>query len=93
MSRITEELAQYIPPQHREKFLKEVEAYERLWPKLRETHLGKWVAVHNGEVVAFDDDRRELTKWVRAKYGNTPILITQVLERVRRIVDIPGIDS
>jgi hypothetical protein len=74
-------------------FEREVAAYDALWPELLKTHKGKWVAIHQGQLVDDDDDERALHERVRAKYGyGEPVLVTQVLETRHRIVDIPGID-
>lgn len=68
----------YLPKKWREKFFREAEAYDRLWRKLRKTHAGKWVAIHNGEVIDVDDDGGVLYDRVRAKYGDEAIFFTQV---------------
>lgn len=89
-----DELAKYVPEQHREKFLREVQAWERLWEDLRETHVGKWVAVHNERVIDMDDDEQALYERVRAKYNNTVVLIMQVLKDAPcPTYVVPGIDT
>jgi hypothetical protein len=74
-------------------FEREVAAYEAMWPELLKTHKGKWVAIHQGQLVDEDDDDHALLNRIWAKYGyDEPILVTQVLETPHRIVEVPGID-
>ena len=88
------ELAKYVPKPHREKFLREVEAWERLWHDLQKTHEEKWVAVHNGRMVDMDDDEQALYDRVRAKYSNVVVLIMQVLKDAPcPTYTLPGIDT
>ena len=42
-------------------------------------HPGKYVAVHNGEVIDHDPGIRTLHLRVYEKYGRTPILLKQVV--------------
>jgi hypothetical protein len=77
-----------------EHFEREVAAYEALWPKLRQTHTGRWVAVRGGRVIDSDEDRDALMKRVRARFPREVVYFEQVLpDRLHRVVDIPGIDS
>lgn len=76
-----------------EQFEREVIAYEALWPKLRKTHAGKWVAVKGGQVIDSDADEWRLVKRVRARFPREVVFFTQVLpDTPYPIVDIPGID-
>ncbi len=77
-----------------EQFEREVAAYEALWPKLRKTHVGRWVAIKDGQVIDSDVDEGALLKRVRAQFPDEVIYFEQVLlDSPHRIVDIPGIDA
>lgn len=77
-----------------ERFEREVEAYEALWPKLRKTHVGRWVAVKDGQVIDSDADENALIERVRARFPKDVVYFEQVLpDRSHRLVDIPGIDT
>jgi len=77
-----------------EQFEREVVAYEKLWPKLRKTHVGRWVAVKDGKVIDSDADQHALIERIRAKFPKEVVYFTQVLpDHPHRIVDIPGIDA
>lgn len=77
-----------------EQFEREVAAYEALWPELRKTHLGQWVAIKGGQVIDSDIDRDVLIQRVHARYPRAVIYFEQVLpDQPHRVVDIPGIDA
>ena len=52
---------------------REYQAFLRLLPSLLMTHQGKYVAVHEGEVIDSDDDDITLILRVRARIGLAPI--------------------
>lgn len=75
------------------RFEREVAAYEALWPRLRNTHAGRWVAIKGGQVIDSDADQRALIERVRAQFPQEVVYFEQVLpDRPHRLVDIPGID-
>lgn len=77
-----------------EQFEREVAAYEALWPELRKTHLGQWVAIKGGQVIDSDADRHALIKRVRARFPKEVVYFELVLaDNPHRLVDIPGIDA
>jgi len=77
-----------------EQFAREVATYEALWPTLRKTHAGRWVAIKAGQVIDSDVERSALVQRVRDRYPKEVIYFEQVLpDRPHRIVDIPGIDT
>lgn len=61
----------------------ELGVFERMKPKLLKTHKDKWVAIHKGELVDFDDDESALAKRVYGKFGYRTILMTAVTETPR----------
>ncbi|MDM8527732.1 DUF5678 domain-containing protein [Anaerolineales bacterium HSG24] len=77
---VHEALEQYLHQRQLAKIKREISAYQQLHPKLREKHLGQWVAIHNQTLVDYDDERVNLYRRIRAKYGQTAILIRQVME-------------
>lgn len=58
----------------------EFAVYERMKPELLKTHKDKWVAIHNGELVDFDDDETLLLERVDSRFGDITMLVTQVTE-------------
>jgi hypothetical protein len=65
----------------RAKIDQEFEAYQAMHAKLRETLLGKHVAIHDGQLIDSDSDAMTLVHRVRQQYGHIPILFTQVEEQ------------
>ena len=56
----------------------EIAAFEVQHAKLVQTHLGKFVAFHNGELVDADLDPQQLRKRVRSQYKREVVMIQQV---------------
>ena len=54
---------------------REYQAFLRLLPSLLETHRGKYVAIHEGEVIDSDDNDIALSLRVRRQIGLMPIHI------------------
>ena len=54
-----------------------------------DNYRGKFVAVLNGSVVDYDDNKVELAKKVYNKHGYVPIYIGKV-EKKTRVVEIPS---
>lgn len=61
----------------------EIAAFRRMKSELLKTHKGKQVAILNGQLVDFDEDKRVLAKRVYARYGYHPILMVEVRETPR----------
>ena len=57
---------------------REVAAFEAQHAQLIETHLGQYVAFHNGKLVDADADRRALRQRIRRRYGRAVVMIQQV---------------
>jgi hypothetical protein len=66
-----------IPPP-RNKWEREYRAFKRLLPELLKTHYGKYVAIHDEQVVDSGDDRMELIFRVLDKVGNVSIHVDYV---------------
>lgn len=69
------------PPPPRNKWEREYRAFQALLPELLKTHRGKYVAVHDGQVVASGEDELEVASRVWAKYGYVPIHVDLVTEQ------------
>ena len=69
---------------------REIAAFESMYPQLRQTHFGQYVAVHNGRVFDSDPDFEPLFLRVQAKLGNTPVLVRRVTQTVTPELRAPG---
>ena len=67
---------------------REYQAFLRLLPELLATHRGKYVAVHDGQVVDSDTDDVSLILRVQARLGYVPIHVGLVTDQPM-IVRIP----
>ena len=56
----------------------ELEAYERMRPDLEVKHTGKWVLVHNGQLIKVFDDFEATAEEAVRRFGRGPYLIRQV---------------
>lgn len=69
----------------REKIFAESKRYREMHAELRAKYADKFIAMRDGEVIDHDTALLELCQRIRARYGNEPILITQVTsEPIRR---------
>ena len=69
------------------KWEREYQAFRRLLPQLLTTHRGRYVAIHEEQVVGSGDDKLALALQVLAKVGNLAIhvgLVTDEPEPVSR---------
>ena len=66
-----------VPPsaQRHSQLASEQAAWYARPPDERARYRGKFVAVHDGQVVDHDPDQRALYLRVRARFGHTPVLI------------------
>jgi hypothetical protein len=85
---VNEAVRDYLRQRHKKKISSEQVAYEQIHPGLKSTHFGKWVAVHEGQVVDSDDDDVDLHRRVLARYGDTAVLITRVEDKPTREIRI-----
>lgn len=68
-----------VDPRH-EQMEREVAAFEAQHATLSQTHLGQYVAFHNGELVGVDSDPQALRKRVREHYGRHAVVMIQQVE-------------
>ena len=78
---VKEAVEQFVRERQRAKLRQEIAAYEAMHPTLKQEYLGQWVAVHDQELVDHDRDDVRLRQRVRARYGNSTVLIRQVGEQ------------
>lgn len=79
--------AVHLPAPPRSKWEREYQAFRRLLPQLLSTHRGRYVAIHEGQVVDSGDDKLALALRVLGKTGNVAIhvgLVTEVPDAVCR---------
>lgn len=74
----------------RRKIAEESKAYRRQHAELRAHYLGRYIAMHKGEVVDHDTDFQALWQRVRQRFGRTPVMITQVGHEPETILERPG---
>jgi len=68
----------------RQKIHVESEAFRKLHPDLLTKYKGQYVAIHNGQVVGYNQDARELYLQMRKQYGHIAVLIRLVSDRVEQ---------
>jgi hypothetical protein len=71
-----------IPAPEASKGEREYQAFLRLLPELLPTHRGRYVAVHNGQVVDADADDIALIRRVHSRIGYVPIHVGIVTEQL-----------
>lgn len=64
-------------------FQADEEAYHRMRENLLKEYKGKWVAVHEGAVVAIGDQLSEVIKKAFSIIGDSPFYINKVGEEAR----------
>lgn len=66
-------------------FYREVAAFEKLEPSLREQYSGRFVAIYQGQVVGDSDNRLDLFRELVARLGEIVCYIEKVGEPLRRV--------
>jgi hypothetical protein len=72
------------------KWEREYRAFLRLLPQLLQTHRGKYVALHEGQLVDSGEDEIALASRVWAKYGYVPIHVDLVTEQPPPLARMPS---
>ncbi len=67
-----------IPPE--DKWRREQRAFRRLLPGLLASHRGRYVAIHEGQVVESGDDKLAVARRAYARFGYVPIFVSLVTE-------------
>jgi len=71
-----------IPGIKDDKWLREEKSFFRQLPELLKTKRGKWVAIHQEQVVEIGDSLREVLLNVRKRYPKTEVYIQLVDEKL-----------
>lgn len=85
MNEVIEIPVEALIPPPRNKWEREYRAFQRLLPELLKTHRGKYVAIHEEQVIDSGDDRLELIFRVLPKVGGVSVHIGHVTEGSERI--------
>jgi hypothetical protein len=72
------------------KWERESQAFLRLLPTLLDVHRGKYVAVHNEQVVDSGDDQIEVAMRVYDRFGYQPIYVGLVSDQPTSPVRVPS---
>jgi hypothetical protein len=72
----------HLPPLELPKGEREYRAFQRLLPSLLQSQRGKFVAVHNEQVIDADSDEIALIQRVHARIGYVPIHVGMVAESI-----------
>lgn len=75
---VNEAVENYLRARQQEKLNQEIVAYEAMHSQLKQTYLGRWVAIHDSQLVDSDADGAALYKRIRGEYGRKAVLIRQV---------------
>ena len=78
---VNEAVEHYLRERQRAKLDQEIAAYEAMHAELRQKYLGQWVAVHEQKLVDHDRDGSALYRRIRARYGQTSVLLRQVTDQ------------
>lgn len=81
-------IAVELPIPEQPKGEKEYQAFLRMLPQLLATYRGKYVAIHEGQVVDSDTDDVTLIRRVHEKVGYVPIHVGLVTEQ-QPVIRIP----
>ncbi len=79
-----------VPAPPNDKWQREKHAFYQLRPQLLSTHLGKYVAIHEGRVVDSDTDEIALALRVYRQIGYAPIFVGFVTDKPIPPVRIPS---
>jgi hypothetical protein len=71
----------YLRDVREKKLQAEFERYQTMHAKLKEKYLGQHVAIYQGRLIDHDTDPIALVRRVDQRFGQAPVLITQVGEK------------
>lgn len=78
----------YLRQLERDKIKAEVETFRALHLELVKHYLGKYVALHKGQLVDHDEDFQALHSRIRQRFGRQPVLLRQVTSEPERVLVI-----
>ncbi len=85
---LTRALDDYIDKLEWEKLRREMKAYEAMLAELLKEYDGKYVAIHQGEVIGVDDDLSTLHNRIYYEIGSVPVLFERVSTEPKRDIVI-----
>lgn len=77
---VAEAVGAHLRALDRQRLDAEIAAFEKLHPRLKETHLHQYVAIYHGQVVDVGPDFESLFERVHERLGDVVVLIRQVKE-------------
>jgi hypothetical protein len=78
-----------LPTPPESKWRREQQAFRQLLPELLKTHRGRYVALHEGQVVESGDDKLAVAGRAYARFGYVPIYVSLVTDAPAPLVRIP----
>ncbi len=87
---LAEALRRHLWELDRRKIAEESKAYRRQHAGLKARYLGRYIAMHQGEVVDNDVDFPALWQRVRQRFGRMPVMITRVEEEPETVLERRG---
>ncbi|MDM8520941.1 DUF5678 domain-containing protein [Anaerolineales bacterium HSG6] len=85
---LNQAVSEFLDKRAREKIHRESEAFKAMHAQLYPAYQGQYVAIHNGKLVGQAESARSLYIAMRQKYGQIPILIRQVTDKVEQRLTI-----
>lgn len=85
---LTHALDDYIRKLEWEKLSQEMKAFQSMLDELLVEYAGKYVAIHQGKVIGFDDDLSTLHNRIYYEMGSTPVLYERVTTEPKREIVI-----
>jgi predicted transcriptional regulator len=85
-----EALKRYLWEQNNQKISRESALYREQHSEIKKQFLGKFIAMHQGQIVDHDSDFQILFKRIRERFGNTAVMITNVEEEPYTILNRKG---
>lgn len=85
---LTRALDDYIDKLEWEKLRREMKAYEAMLGELLKEYEGKYVAIHQGEVIGVDADLSTLHNRIYYQMGSVPVLYERVTTEPKRDIVI-----
>ena len=76
----------YLRQLEREKIKAEAEAFRSMHAELAEKYVGQYVAIHDGNVVDYDEDFQALHSRIRQRFGRQPVLLRRVEAEPKRVL-------
>ena len=76
----------YLRELEREKIKTEAKAFRKLHTELVKQYLGRYVAIHHGQVVDHDEDFHALHQRIRQQFGRQPVLLRRVTSEPERVL-------